>query len=54
MSNDWQHVYPTDDWIEHKLEGLDCICEPKIDWNNKLVIHNSADGREELEKGRVK
>ena len=46
---DWQHIYPNDDWIEHKLEGLDCICEPRIDWGHKLVIHNSADGRESKE-----
>jgi len=53
LSN-WQHIYPTDDWIEHKLVGLDCICEPKIDWENSLVIHNSADGREIKEVMSVK
>ena len=43
---EWQHILPVNDWIEHKDIGLDCICEPKIDWEYMLVIHNSADGRE--------
>jgi len=43
------HYYPHNDWIEHKLEGTQCICEPKIDWHLGIVIHNSADGREEKE-----
>ncbi len=47
---DWQHIYPNNDWIEHKLEGLDCVCEPRSDWQNMLVIHNSADGREKKEE----
>ena len=42
----WQHIYPVNDWIDHKTEGLNCICEPLIDWENMLVVHNSADGRE--------
>ena len=47
---EWQHILPINDWIEHKDMGLDCICEPKIDWEYQLVIHNSADGREIKEK----
>ena len=43
---EWQHIIPKNDWIEHKDFGLDCICEPKIDWEYMLVIHNSFDGRE--------
>ena len=42
----WRHIYPVNDWIDHKTEGLNCICEPLIDWENMLVVHNSADGRE--------
>ena len=26
----WLHVYPVNDWIEHKLKGIDCMCEPKL------------------------
>lgn len=41
----WQHVYPVNDWVEHKLIGMDCICEPGIDWDGLVVVHNAADGR---------
>jgi hypothetical protein len=44
------HVYPKNDWIEHEVEGTMCICEPRIDWELGIVIHNSADGRESQEK----
>ena len=40
------HVYPVNDWIEHDINSTMCICEPKIDWNLGVVVHNSADGRE--------
>lgn len=42
----WNHVYPNKDLKEHVLEGIDCHCEPKIDWENRLVIHNAYDMRE--------
>ncbi len=45
----WQHVYPNNDLKEHKLEGLDCHCEPEIDWENQIVIHNAYDNREAQE-----
>lgn len=51
--SNWQHIYPVNNWIEHKLEGLNCICEPRIDWEYNLVIHNSADGRELREKENI-
>lgn len=46
------HVYPVDDWIEHKLEGTGCICEPRVDFSygEGIVIHNSVDGRETRER----
>lgn len=53
------HVYPEDDWIEHKLETEDglcnCPCEPRIVYIDEetgaplpspIVIHNALDGRE--------
>jgi len=46
---DWQHVYPVNDKKAHKLEGLDCSCEPRIDWENQIVIHNAWDIREAQE-----
>lgn len=43
------HIYPLNDWIEHKLEGTGCVCEPRIEIEDGelIVIHNSADGRKE-------
>lgn len=46
---EWQHVYPVNDKREHKLEGLDCLCEPSIDWDYQIVIHNAWDLREAQE-----
>lgn len=42
------HLYPLDDWIEHKLEGTGCVCEPRLEIEDgeMIVIHNAADGRE--------
>lgn len=41
------HVWPIDDYIEHELEGTDCVCGPQVEQNlHLLVIHNSLDGRE--------
>ena len=51
---EWQHIIPVNDIINHKEEGLDCICEPKIDWEYMLVIYNSADGREHKEPNHAK
>jgi len=46
----WQHILPVNDWIEHKDIGFDCICNPTIDLDYMLVIHNAIDNREEREK----
>jgi len=48
------HVYPLRDWIEHKIEGTGCVCEPRVEPENgeMIVIHNSADGRELTEEGK--
>lgn len=53
------HVYPVNDWIDHKTEGgpteCDCPCEPVVKWIDDetglplawpLVVHNALDGRE--------
>jgi hypothetical protein len=44
----WQHVYPLNE--EHELTGFSCKCEPKIDWDNEIVIHNSFNHREIIEE----
>lgn len=45
------HVFPLLDGIEHKLEGTGCVCKPRVELKNgeMIVIHNSADGREQTE-----
>lgn len=46
------HVYPIDDMKEHKLDGMDCECDPNviIEQNSDIIIvHNSFDGREGIE-----
>jgi hypothetical protein len=43
------HIYPLNDWIEHKLKGTGCVCEPRIEieGGELIVIHSAADGRKE-------
>ena len=43
---EWQHIYPINDDKEHDTESLKCECNPTIDWDNMLVIHNAWDFRE--------
>ena len=45
----WQHVYPVNDLREHDTEALNCDCEPRIDWEYHIVVHNSWDMREAQE-----
>lgn len=50
--NNWLHILPINDDKPHKETGFDCDCEPKIDWENELIIHNSYDGREYVEQAK--
>ena len=47
---DWTHTYPLNDLIEHNLGEVDgdysCPCDPRIDVEIGLVVHNSLDRRE--------
>lgn len=56
------HVYPLNDWIEHKVDEdagqYTCPCEPRIEYvdpdtgvphEEPLVIHNALDWREKEE-----
>ena len=50
------HIYPLEDWIEHRVEGdqytCDCLCEPRFELivvvfpdyvhEQVLVIHNQV------------
>lgn len=38
-------IYP-DGKREADLAGWDCPCKPKVEWKNKMIIHNAFDGRE--------
>ena len=48
---DWKdfiHVYPIGDVVLHNLTDNfkgGCHCDPKIDFDYKLVIHDAMDGR---------
>jgi len=50
------HVYPLNDWIEHKLDGTGCVCDLRVEIENgeMIVVHNAADGRERTEDGNRK
>jgi len=50
MNSNWQHIFPLDEEDKHDLEGFYCDCDPRIDWDNDLVVHNSFDGREAVEQ----
>lgn len=56
------HVYPEDDWIDHKTDQTadecDCPCDPRIEYLDPqtgiphatpMVIHNAIDQREKDE-----
>lgn len=45
------HVLPIDDLRPHQEIGTDCWCEPELKEDGRLVVHNSADGREFKERG---
>lgn len=49
------HIVPVDDVKEHLLarDGR-CWCNPRVEWNGLVYVHNSADGREDYEEGRRK
>ena len=52
------HVYPTDDWIDHRVDGeeeISCPCDPDVQWiddktglplDEPVIIHTALDGRE--------
>lgn len=53
-NNIW-HAYPINDLKAHKLTGLKCKCNPRIEIQmNKglVVIHNAYDKREYVFEGK--
>lgn len=51
MSNDTIHILPLNDLKEH-TESDECECHPTVKHvdGGKVVVHNSYDGREFLER----
>lgn len=45
------HILPVNDLAKH-LESSTCECNPKIEYinGNMIIIHNSFDGREFVER----
>ena len=46
---EWTHILPNNDIQEHQ-EDSQCKCEPRVDIENELIIHNAYDGRELIEQ----
>ena len=40
------HVYPINDLKEHDTESHLCECEPRVDFELGIVVHNAYDLRE--------
>lgn len=48
------HVFPVEDWIEHKTDGEPCPCEPTEEWidpksglpyaDGPVVVHQRLSG----------
>ena len=57
---DWQIVIPDIDIKPHgilkvgelkvELAGRECPCNPKINWEDKIIVHNSFQDIEKIEK----
>jgi hypothetical protein len=58
------HVVPVDDLREHVESGRECWCQPRIEtrdprtgeqypWGRAVIVHNSEDGREHVERHGV-
>lgn len=46
-----QHVVPDDDTYPH-LVSMGCWCHPQVELDDtRVVMHRSADGREDFESG---
>ena len=47
----YTHTLPLEDIRDHEVGNTGCWCDPDVDDEFKLVVHNSADGREKFESG---
>ena len=47
------HVFPLDEEHSHNFDGADCECNPYIDWDDEIVVHNRmtwGDVKEQIER----
>jgi hypothetical protein len=51
--NEMTHIVPRNDLVEHYLSPK-CWCNPEVDHDDGIVIHNALDGRDKLESGEEK
>ena len=58
-SGGWRIVMPDIDILPHsvdekphhkKLAGMDCPCKPKINYLDKMIVHNSFEQKEKIAK----
>lgn len=47
------HTVPIQDTHNH-LASKECWCQPEVEEEFKLIVHHSADGREQFETGERK
>lgn len=65
----WQVVVPSTDTKAHgiitakdegkkrikvELAGQDCPCRPKVDWQSRMIVHNSFRDMERIDKAIIK
>lgn len=50
LPNGCQIIHPANDRKQHDIHSLDCCCNPIVDPENSLLIHNSFDCREAVEE----
>jgi hypothetical protein len=46
METNWHHVVPRNDTHGHLTSGKECECQPRINADDLLIVHNAYDNRE--------
>ncbi len=46
----WQIVYPRTDLQMHQLNNEICPCKPKINFGDKIIVHNSFTDIQRIDK----
>ncbi len=44
------HGFPQKDTYRAELAGQECPCKPKVYWENKMIVHNSFEDEEKIDK----